>query len=147
MQTCLQLTRHVLTTHLRLWPCYWFSCLLSAGDAWTSSHLCPVCLRMLSAFTVRCLLACGGVCLNSHPRPYVCTQGALGNADIGLGQKQRQQTPYPVQFVLSLCCLMRLATVTCRANRRYKLLLQMFYRWKAFKQVQWIAERLMAVTG
>lgn len=104
MQTCLQLTRHVLTSHLRLWPCYWFSCLLGAGDECTSSHLCPVCLRMLSAFT-----------------------GALGNADVGLGQKQRQQTPYPVQ--------------------RYKLLLQMFYRWKAFKQAQWIAERLMAVTG
>ena len=34
-------------------------------------------------------------------------QGALGNADIGLGQKQRQQTPYPVQFVLSLCSLLR----------------------------------------
>ena len=32
------------------------------------------------------------------PPPPWRIQGALGNADIGLGQKQRQQTPYPIQY-------------------------------------------------
>ena len=37
------------------------------------------------------------VCVCVPPPPWRI-QGALGNADIGLGQKQRQQTPYPIQY-------------------------------------------------